>query len=93
MVALVFDNGPHDEECGDESDVSGSDADAGDDAALAFVADVDDEGVVEDESGLVEEVCGDEEEESSGESSDGADECGEDGAGDDAHGEEGYASV
>ena len=60
MVSLGVDDWSHDEECGDESDVTGSDADAGDDAALAFVADVDDEGVVEDESGLVEEVCGDE---------------------------------
>ena len=56
-----FDDGSHDEECGDESDVTGADADAGYDAALAFGADVDDEGVVEDESGLVEEVGGDEE--------------------------------
>ena len=61
FVPLGVDDGTHDEECGDESDVSGSDTDAGDDATLFFVADVDDEGVVEDESSLVEEVCGDEE--------------------------------
>ena len=43
LVSLGVDDGSHDEECGDESDVAGSDADAGDDAALAFGADVDDE--------------------------------------------------